>query len=455
VRGRLFVILLGILAGCSMHPLPDDISPLPTEEIVRNMRCEVKTTVRDIIREALDELAEKVVDPAMRDAIYRVVPDDVMDPANLRTIASATTPESWNAGVVLATRFVVFSDLTMAYTFEFNIQELNSAVADTTFFMPFLQGGGLTLNANGGLTKLRQANRVFSTVETFADLRDLNCRDFVVRDGNLIYPITGSIGMGKVIRTFVELTKLGGGASGGAQPTSSPSKKAGLAPPETAWGLGMNNGSRSEGSATKEAISHPAEMEVAQATAPTPLPDGRQEKAPAAAGKTEAKKKPEAKKPEAKKTEAKKPEAKKPEAKKTEGGGSSPATPSNLFTDTLTFTTTWNGRLNPHLEVAPFLGQFRMIKGDLDLNGSRTDLHRVTISLTFPDFREYKATAAASLATLAKAQRKHASQSQALRNLCIARARSDEQTFKTLRLYSPEMSCSLTESGVGSPIRPY
>src|SRR5712691_9867786 len=35
----------GGLAGCSLYPIPDDVSPFRTEEIVRYGRCEVRNAI--------------------------------------------------------------------------------------------------------------------------------------------------------------------------------------------------------------------------------------------------------------------------------------------------------------------------------------------------------------------------------------------------------------------------
>src|SRR5262245_13649226 len=33
------------LAGCALYPIPDDVTSIPTEEIVRHARCEIRTEV--------------------------------------------------------------------------------------------------------------------------------------------------------------------------------------------------------------------------------------------------------------------------------------------------------------------------------------------------------------------------------------------------------------------------
>ena len=38
-------VFAGGLAGCSLYPIPDDVSPFRTEEIVRYGRCEVRNAI--------------------------------------------------------------------------------------------------------------------------------------------------------------------------------------------------------------------------------------------------------------------------------------------------------------------------------------------------------------------------------------------------------------------------
>jgi hypothetical protein len=65
----LVAVLMLALQGCSTRPIPDDVSPIPTEDIVRTMRCETKHAVRDRIAYELasigaaDIAAEHVLEP--------------------------------------------------------------------------------------------------------------------------------------------------------------------------------------------------------------------------------------------------------------------------------------------------------------------------------------------------------------------------------------------------------
>ena len=74
----------------------------------------------------------------------------------------------------------------------------------------------------GSADKKRQSERAFRILLTFADLKDDvekgNCAD-TPNDPNLVYPITGSIGMDEVIETYLKLnTKLAADAADAKKP---------------------------------------------------------------------------------------------------------------------------------------------------------------------------------------------------------------------------------------------
>lgn len=48
-QGTLAVLAAALLTGCSVYPMPDDVSPLSTEEIVRSARCEMRLGVLEQI----------------------------------------------------------------------------------------------------------------------------------------------------------------------------------------------------------------------------------------------------------------------------------------------------------------------------------------------------------------------------------------------------------------------
>lgn len=183
-----------LVSACSVRPIPDDVSPIPTEEIVRSMRCETKFAVRAEIQKGL-----KIV------GLPDIVPDLILDPKNLARIRQRDKERGDN----FADRILAYGVSSIAYAFDFYAAETNNLEANLGFKLP-LTNGNFDLGASGKFNRLREGKRVFQTVETFSELAKLHCGKFEVREKNLAYPITGSIGMTKAVETFVSLSELGG-----------------------------------------------------------------------------------------------------------------------------------------------------------------------------------------------------------------------------------------------------
>lgn len=52
------------LSSCAIHPLPEDVTGLTTNDIVRQIRCETREAARQLILEEFDLRAKREGDPA-------------------------------------------------------------------------------------------------------------------------------------------------------------------------------------------------------------------------------------------------------------------------------------------------------------------------------------------------------------------------------------------------------
>jgi hypothetical protein len=142
------------VAGCSLHPLPEDVSRKSTAEIVWAIRCEAQR------------------------AVYR----HAMDP--------------------------MFNKAAIGYAFSFDITEDNSATAGFTLTKQLSGIKKFTLGLDSGEASLkREAKRKFTLVDTFEQLKKLKCGQNPPAGGPLspLYPITGNIGLEEVIGTFIDI----------------------------------------------------------------------------------------------------------------------------------------------------------------------------------------------------------------------------------------------------------
>lgn len=206
IRSRGVISILGLsvvtgLAACSTHPLPDDISRETSVSIIRNIRCEARD---EFIRQVALLLSRS------RSAAVRAAnPEDVI---NRPQSISALDP-------VIAATATNFADSVIAYKFTFHITETNKNSASLSFSLPFVASkpptdrGNFGLGVSGGVHQTRDANREITMVESFLELTQLDCTKASEPRENLLYPITGTIGMNEVVATFLRLGTSGAGAS--------------------------------------------------------------------------------------------------------------------------------------------------------------------------------------------------------------------------------------------------
>src|SRR3972149_6239616 len=199
----LAVLAAALLAGCSVHPIPDDVSPLSTEEIVRGARCEMRLGV-------LEQIVKRLKSRGIAG----------WEPKNLQTKEDWTRFAGWLKGHIakhpadadLYADLIKYGQVSVAYDFDFSIMEHNNLVSSLAFKLPLAQST-FDLSAGGSLNKTRDGKRKFKANDTFAELvtRDTWCAGFKPRDKNLLYPITGEIGLRKVVETFIAISEQGGG----------------------------------------------------------------------------------------------------------------------------------------------------------------------------------------------------------------------------------------------------
>ena len=153
VGPTLFCGMAFLLAGCAIHPEPEDVTaPDATIDIVQRIRCEARAVVLQL---------------------------------------PAGVPNSF-----------------MVYRFTFKIMEKDDLTGvENTLADPFSRGT-FGLNLSGKNTRHRTTERRFIFEDSFAELLALNvqadCPSHTPH-GRWIYPITGRIGMDEVINTYVDL----------------------------------------------------------------------------------------------------------------------------------------------------------------------------------------------------------------------------------------------------------
>jgi hypothetical protein len=322
--GTLAALAVLTLAGCSVHPIPDDISPIPTEEIVKSARCELRLGLFEQVER---ELRKRNI--------------TMWKAQELETKEGLAKFYGWLKNYVknnprdadLLPKLNAYGDVAAAYDFDFNISEHNHADASLAFKNP-LKNGVFDFTGGGVVDGTRRGQRVFKAQETFAQLAS---RDYCIgvrpRDKNLLHPVTGSIGLRRVVQTFVEISEQGGGK--------------------------------------------------------------------------------------------------------------------DSFVDTLTFTTTISAGITAGLKINPVPNNFHLVSASGNLSADRTDVHKITISLAFPQEKKGKQNRGDVIANDQKVLEKQGLLApyemntlwRARYNICVADARNREDELKVLRLQAPEVYC--------------
>jgi hypothetical protein len=313
-----------VLSGCSIHPIPDDVSPIPTEEIVRSARCELRLGLLDQVEKKLR--SRGITEWGIKNLQTK---NDWTKFAAFLKARIAKNP----ADAVLNADLIKYGQVAVAYDFDFNITEHDSADAGLAFKLP-KPHSTFDLTAGGSLKKTRAGQRTFKAQETFAELitRDVWCAGFQPREKNILYPITGSIGLRKVVETFVEISEQGGGK--------------------------------------------------------------------------------------------------------------------DSFVDVMTFTTTVSGNVGATVKIDPVPKSFRLVSATANLAADRIDIHKITVSLAFPQpvkldatgMKTKKPTPPSGLDALTDGYELNTAW-RARYNICVADARNREETFNALRLTAPEVYC--------------
>jgi hypothetical protein len=310
------------LGGCSLYPIPDDVSPFRTEQIVRYGRCEVRSAILfHMIR--LRMITDQSTATEIRSQIEATKNKAKKSPKNL------TDNEA---------QLLRLTKVAMVYSFDFNITENNKASAGAGFRLPGLTNT-LDVGGTAALDLTRIGSRVFGTEDSWDELitNSSLCENWPgPRPANILYPLTGSIGfdplygsigVGRVVETFIDIDLQGGAKDN--------------------------------------------------------------------------------------------------------------------FVDTLTFTTSVSGDANASVKLDPVPSQFRLVSATADVGASRLDVHKLTVSLAFPqpDVPKGGIAGVTRVDGDLNAPFERPAAWRARYNLCVQDARTRERAFNQLRLTDPVVYC--------------
>ena len=206
------------VAGCSIHPLPDDVTGgVTTAQIVRRIRCETRKTATEALIQYFKLLgADYPGDPGI--PLARTLAQKYTDDPNAIHEFSADLfkgPEYEQIRNVIK----VFYAIGVAYNFELTITEENNLSAGAANFQQGPSNSLFKLGIGGSFARKRTNDRTFTVTDTFEDLlrnfsaekrRDghWDCDGYVV-EANHVYPIVGRIGIDRIVYDYLDLTIFG------------------------------------------------------------------------------------------------------------------------------------------------------------------------------------------------------------------------------------------------------
>jgi hypothetical protein len=182
------------LTACAIHPLPEDLTRIDTFLIVGRIRCEA----RDAIKEATAYFLS-TADPSDAYAVEagRKLSEGSMDFSDLKLERLGE-----NIGSIV----MQYEEAAIAYDFTFDITEEND-LSTQIDLAGAISRGTLSIPIKFGNDRLRQTVRNFRVADTFGELRlYTGCGQPVVM-ANHVYPITGTIGLNEVVKTFIDLNE--------------------------------------------------------------------------------------------------------------------------------------------------------------------------------------------------------------------------------------------------------
>jgi hypothetical protein len=198
---RASIIAALILGGCSIHPLPDDVTHIPTNLIVRHVRCEARDGIKQNL---LDYLS---ISPSAAD---RKIAQGISD----GTIPFETVNDAMFQGDS-QTIVKTFENAAIAYDFKFDITEADDIDPSLNILDMFSTHGKLTSGITGGFDRSRESTRSFTITDTFLKLIQLSgvpdknsycpAGDAPYKAPNYAYPIAGSVGIAEGLHQFVTM----------------------------------------------------------------------------------------------------------------------------------------------------------------------------------------------------------------------------------------------------------
>lgn len=200
-----------LMAGCAIHPVPEDVTGVTTYEIARQVRCETREAAKNKVLGYVQELAEgspyQKGDP-LAQKLWERYGDGQED-------ISTFSPALFAGADYVQVRayLTTIYSTAVAYAFDLEGDETNNLGTVLDWLGPWFTK--LTLNYTGDLNRERSNEESFTLTDTLGGLlTNLSapqhgvpyCGPQQLVGPNYIYPVAGKIGVDKTVDSFFNLT---------------------------------------------------------------------------------------------------------------------------------------------------------------------------------------------------------------------------------------------------------
>lgn len=214
MRGYRVVVTLVLsvaTGGCSIHPLPENVSRTHTIEIAHSIRCEARDAYKSVLADVLIDYDNVKHKHTFNQSTVMVGHELAKKDIDL----SAIKPGSILRHKLQPEAAALIDNLdrgSIGFDFTLDMKEDNNSNV-TANLMDMLLPGMLAIEAKGGGDLTRQNERRFKIDDTFGNYYfkriTEKCAERVASGRerqNFFYPITGRIGLYEVIKTHTLLT---------------------------------------------------------------------------------------------------------------------------------------------------------------------------------------------------------------------------------------------------------
>jgi hypothetical protein len=227
-----FAMIAGVLlAGCAIHPVPEDVTGVTTYQIARQIRCEIREAAKERVLTEIRTLAMgSPFQPGDLKA-QRILARYDADREDISTFRP--TQFSGPDYALVRAYFTEIYSTAVAYSFDLTMDEFNNLGTTINLLGPWMPK--FTLGIMADANRERSNERLFTLTDTLGGLlMNLStpqhgvpyCGNAQLVPPNYIYPVAGQIGVAPMLRTFFELNNFTSLASGDGSKTGNAAQMA-------------------------------------------------------------------------------------------------------------------------------------------------------------------------------------------------------------------------------------